>query len=53
LDRALEAIEGTRVLTGHSNGERFVIIVPTDFTLGHGPTPFLGCPFVSCSLIAG
>jgi len=38
---ALEAVEGVRVSTGHSDGERLIVVVAADLTLGHDSTPFL------------
>src|SRR5215217_2974904 len=40
VDRTLEAVEGVRVPTGHRDGDRLVVVVAADFTLGHSSTPF-------------
>src|SRR5215210_5577131 len=47
VDRTLEAVEGVRVPTGHRDGDRLVVIVAADFTLGHSSTPFRRFSFVA------
>src|SRR5215210_2917599 len=46
VDRTLEAVEGVRVPTGHGDGDRLVVVIAADFTLGHSSTPFRLFSFV-------
>jgi hypothetical protein len=40
VDRALEAVEGARVATGHTYLEGLVVLISTDFAPGHLHSPF-------------
>ena len=35
VDRALEAVEGVRVSTGHAYLKSLIVLIPTDLALGH------------------
>src|SRR5918997_3278513 len=42
VDRALETVEGVRIVPGHSYLEGLVVLISTDFALGHNSAPLPG-----------
>ena len=52
MDRALETVECMRASISRTYLKSLVVVVSTDFALGHGFAPFLGLPLVDYSPVS-